>query len=131
MRISDWSSDVCSSDLILPSDVMPDRLRWLDWHARQLMLNELLRPASRTFQAAATLAQIEAKGEIDALVAGSEFAESAEARLFERHLIQYFAAALMMHYGRFCSACDATGHDLLRLQRRLGAGHDTENGREA
>ncbi|MCW5647592.1 MAG: helix-turn-helix domain-containing protein, partial [Sphingopyxis sp.] len=47
---------------ILPSDVMPDRLRWLDWHARQLMLSELLRPASRTFQAAATLAQIEAKG---------------------------------------------------------------------
>src|SRR3546814_3663768 len=35
---------------ILPSDVMPDRLRWLDWHARQLMLNELLRPASRTFR---------------------------------------------------------------------------------
>src|SRR3546814_2561294 len=84
MRISDWSSDVCSSDLILPSDVMPDRLRWLDWHARQLMLNELLRPASRTFQAAATLAQIEAKGEIDALVAGAEFAEAAAARLFER-----------------------------------------------
>src|SRR3546814_11802621 len=106
MRISDWSSDVCSSDL-----VMPDRLRWLDWHARQLVLNELLRPASRTFQAAATLAQIEAKGEIDALVAGAEFAEAAAARLFERHLIQYFAAALMMPYGRFLRACDATGYD--------------------
>src|SRR3546814_17739742 len=70
---------------------MPDRLRWLDWHARQLMLNELLRPASRTFQAAATLAQIEARAAIDALVAGAEFAEGAAAKLFERHLIQYFA----------------------------------------
>ena len=100
---------------------MPDRLRWLDWHARQLMLNELLRPASRTFQAAATLAQIEAKDEIDALIAGAEFAEAAAARLFERHLIQYFASALMMPYGRFLRACDATGYDLLLLQRRFGA----------
>jgi predicted transcriptional regulator/transcriptional regulator with XRE-family HTH domain len=109
---------------ILPTDVMPDRLRWLDWHARQLMLNELLRPASRTFQAAATLAQIEAKAEIDALVAGAEFAESGAARLFERHLIHYFAAALMMPYGRFLRACDATGYDLLLLQRRFGAGYE-------
>lgn len=109
---------------ILPADVMPDRLRWLDWHARQLMLNELLRPASRTFQAAATLAQMEAKTEIDALVAGAEFAESGAARLFERHLIHYFAAALMMPYGRFLRACDATGYDLLLLQRRFGAGYE-------
>lgn len=109
---------------ILPADVMPDRLRWLDWHARQLMLNELLRPASRTFQAAATLAHMEAKDEISALVAGAEFAEPAAARLFERHLIQYFAAALMMPYGRFLRACDATGYDLLLLQRRFGAGFE-------
>jgi predicted transcriptional regulator len=109
---------------ILPTDVMPDRLRWLDWHARQLMLNELLRPASRTFQAAATLAQMEAKAEIDALVAGAEFAAPASARLFERHLVHYFAAALMMPYGRFLRACDATGYDLLLLQRRFGAGYE-------
>jgi predicted transcriptional regulator/DNA-binding XRE family transcriptional regulator len=109
---------------ILPSDVMPDRLRWLDWHARQLMLSELLRPASRTFQAAATLAQIEAKDEIAGLVAGAEYTEPAAAKLFERHLIQYFAAALMMPYGRFLRACDATGYDLLLLQRRFGAGYE-------
>src|SRR3546814_17507585 len=99
---------------------MPDRLRWLDWHARQLMLNELLRPASRTFQAAATLAQIEAKGEIDALVTGAEFAESAAARLFERHLIQNLAAALMMAYGRILPACDAPGYDPLIIHCRSG-----------
>ena len=109
---------------ILPADVMPDRLRWLDWHARQLMLSELLRPASRTFQAAATLARMEAQAEIDALVAGAEFAEQGTARLFERHLIHYFAAALMMPYGRFLRACDATGYDLLLLQRRFGAGFE-------
>ncbi len=106
---------------ILPADVMPDRLRWLDWHARQLMLNELLQPASRTFQAAATLAQIEAKADIQALVAGAGFADHASAKLFERHIVQYFAAALMMPYGRFLRACDTTGYDLLLLQRRFGA----------
>jgi predicted transcriptional regulator/transcriptional regulator with XRE-family HTH domain len=106
---------------ILPADVMPDRLRWLDWHARQLMLNELLQPASRTFQAASTLAQIEAKADVQALVAGAGFADHASAKLFERHVVQYFAAALMMPYGRFLRACDATGYDLLLLQRRFGA----------
>lgn len=106
---------------ILPADVMPDRLRWLDWHARQLMLNELLRQPSRTFQAASALAQVEAKKEIMALVASAGFAEPASARLFERHLVHYFAAALMMPYGRFLRACDATGYDLLLLQRRFGA----------
>ncbi|MEY4270221.1 MAG: hypothetical protein RLZZ58_1437, partial [Pseudomonadota bacterium] len=52
---------------ILPADVMPDRLRRLDLHARQLQLSEMLKPASRTFQAATLLAQIEARAEIDAL----------------------------------------------------------------
>ena len=55
---------------ILPFDVMPDRLRRLDLHARQLQLSELLDPASRTFAAALQLGMLEAKAEIDALVAG-------------------------------------------------------------
>ena len=37
---------------ILPVDVMPDLLRRLDLHARQLQLSEMLDPASRTFAAA-------------------------------------------------------------------------------
>ena len=56
---------------ILPFDVMPDNLRRLDLHARQLQLSELLDPASRTFAAAFQLAMLEAKSEIDALVAGA------------------------------------------------------------
>ena len=57
-------------------------------------------------------------------MAGAEFAEPAAARLFERHLVHYFAAALMMPYSRFLRACDATGYDLLLLQRRFGAGYE-------
>jgi predicted transcriptional regulator/DNA-binding XRE family transcriptional regulator len=109
---------------ILPVDVMPDRLRRLDLHARQLQLSEMLDSASRTFQAGFQLAQIEAKAEIDALVAGAAFGDRVAERLFRRHLISYFAAALMMPYGRFLRACEGTGYDVELLQRRFTAGFE-------
>ena len=109
---------------ILPVDVMPGALRRLDLHARQLQLSELLDPASRTFQAGVQLALIEARAEIDALTAGAGFADPAAAKLFRRHLAGYFAAALLMPYGRFLRACEATGYDLHLLQRRFGAGFE-------
>lgn len=109
---------------ILPFDVMPDRLRRLDLHARQLQLSELLDPAGRSFQAAFQLGQIEAKGEIDGLVAGAAFGDRAAERLYRRHVSSYFAAALMMPYGRFLRACETTGYDIQLLQRRFGAGYE-------
>ena len=109
---------------VLPVDVMPDLLRRLDLHARQLQLSELLDPASRTFAAAFQLAQIEARGEVDALAKGAELADRGAERLFRRHLLSYWAAALMMPYGRFLRACEATGYDVELLQRRFGAGFE-------
>ena len=109
---------------ILPVDVMPDLLRRLDLHARQLQLSETLDPASRTFAAGFQLAQIEARAEIDALAKGAGFADRAAERLFRRHLGSYFAASLMMPYARFLRACEATGYDLELLQRRFGAGFE-------
>jgi XRE family transcriptional regulator, fatty acid utilization regulator len=109
---------------ILPVDVMPDRLRRLDLHARQLQLSELLDPASRSFAAAFQLAQIEAKGEIAALVKGANFADAASQRFYTRHLTSYFAAAVMMPYARFLRACEGTGYDIPILQRRFGAGFE-------
>lgn len=109
---------------ILPVDVMPDLLRRLDLHARQLQLSETLDPASRTFAAAFQLAQIEARGEIEALVKGAGFADRAAERLYRRHLASYFAAAVMMPYARFLRACEATGYDLELLQRRFGVGFE-------
>lgn len=109
---------------ILPVDVVPGILRRLDMHARQLQLSEMLEPASRTFQAAFQLGLLEAKAEIDALVSGANFSDRAAQRLFYRHLSSYFAAALMMPYGRFLRACDQTGYDLDLLQRRFNAGFE-------
>lgn len=109
---------------ILPVDAMPDRLRRLDLHARQLQLSELLDPASRTFGAAFQLSQIEAKEEIESLVRGASFRERVSERLFRRHLTSYYSAALMMPYVRFLRACEATGYDIELLQRRFGAGFE-------
>lgn len=109
---------------ILPVDVMPDHLRRLDLHARQLQLSELLDQASRCFQAAFQLAQLEAKAEIDALVAGGDFPDRSAELLFRRHLTSYFSAALMMPYSRFLRACEATSYDLELLSRRFAVGFE-------
>jgi hypothetical protein len=109
---------------ILPADVMPDLLRRLDLHARQLQLSEMLDPASRSFAACYQLAQIEARTEIEALVSAGGFTDRAAERLYRRHLTSYFAAAVMMPYARFLRACEATGYDIELLQRRFGAGFE-------
>ncbi|MCW3836554.1 short-chain fatty acyl-CoA regulator family protein [Sphingomonas canadensis] len=104
---------------ILPVEVMPDRLKRLDLHARQLQLSEMLDAPSRSFALAQQLAE-EARGEIDALVRGAGLDRVAE-RMFRRHLTGYFAAALMMPYARFLRACEATGYDAELLGHRFGA----------
>ncbi|WP_294188777.1 short-chain fatty acyl-CoA regulator family protein [uncultured Sphingomonas sp.] len=106
---------------ILPAEVMPDHLRRLDLHARQLQLGEMLSPASRTFALAFQLAQLEARPEIDALARGAAFASRVSERLFRRHLAGYFAAGVMMPYARFLRACEGSGYDLATLQHRFGA----------
>lgn len=109
---------------ILPLDVMPEHLRRIDLHARQLQLSEMLDPASRTFHMAVQLAQLEQRDAVRALVQGAQLADRAAQRLFQRHLYSYFAAALMMPYERFLRACEATGYDLAILQRRFGVGFE-------
>jgi hypothetical protein len=109
---------------ILPVEVLPDALRRLDLHARQLQISEMLDPASRTFQAAFQLGAIEARAEIEALVKGAQLPERAAERLYRRHLTSYFAAAVMMPYARVLRACEATGYDVELLQRRFGAGFE-------
>lgn len=105
---------------ILPFDVMPDALRRLDLHARQLQLSELLDTPSRNFQVAMQLAMLEQRDEIAAIANGAQFTDRAAWRLFRRHLAGYFAAALLMPYGRFMRACEASGYEISILQRRFG-----------
>lgn len=105
---------------ILPREVMPDSLRRLDLHARQVQLSEMLSHASRNFQLALQLAQLEYREAIDSIARGAKFDDDAARALFSRHLTGYFAAALLMPYSRFLRACEATGYDLPVLERRFG-----------
>ena len=109
---------------ILPFDIMPDALRRLDLHARQVQLSELLDASSRNFQLAVQLALLEQRDEIAALADGANFPDRSAWRLFRRHLANYFAAAAIMPYGRFLRACEATGYDLGTVQRRFGVGFE-------
>ena len=104
---------------ILPREVLPDSLSRLDLHARQVQLSEMLGPASRNFQLALKIAQLEKADEIMAVAQGARFEDEAARALFKRHLDGYFAAALLMPYGRFLRACEATGYDLPVLERRF------------
>jgi hypothetical protein len=104
---------------ILPAEVMPDRVTRLDLHARQLQLSEMLPASARSLALAEQLA-VEARGEIDGLVRGAGLDRVGE-RLFRRHLMRYFAAAVTMPYARFLRACEASGYDVELLQRRFGA----------
>ena len=109
---------------VLPQDIIPGKLHRLDLHARQLQLSEMLAPHSRAFHMAVRLAQLEQRDAVENLAAGSQFADEAARALFERHLYAYFAAALLMPYGRFLRACEATGYDLPTLQSRFGVGFE-------
>ncbi|MFW2350712.1 helix-turn-helix domain-containing protein [Qipengyuania sp.] len=105
---------------ILPREIMPDSLRRLDLHARQIQLSEMLSMPSRNFQLALQIAQLEFADVIDAVAKGAKFDDEAARALFARHLTGYVAAALIMPYGRFLRACEATGYDLPVLERRFG-----------
>jgi len=105
---------------ILPRDAMPQFRRRLDLHARQVQLAEMLAPESRAFELALQLAALEQREAIAQLVAGARLADAIARELLARHLESYFAAALIMPYGRFLRACEATGYDMPVLQRRFG-----------
>jgi len=112
---------------VLPVDVMPDHLRRLDLHARQLQLSEGLDSSSRRFHIACQLALSELRPVIDAALVGADLgatSDKAGARIGVQVLANYAAAAIMMPYGRFLGSCEALGYDVELLQARFGAGFE-------
>ena len=109
---------------LLPASVMPDLLRRLDLHARQLQLSESLDAASRTFALAGQLALSELRPLIDTLVGGAALAGTGARTLAVQTLVNYAAAAIMMPYARFHAACETLGYDVELLQARFGAGFE-------
>lgn len=106
---------------VLPVDVMSQRLRWYDLHRRQLLISEIMDQPGRTFQAAYQLAISEHGALVNAICGRLEPKDDVARRLLRVTLANYFAGAVMMPYGRFHEAAEATGYDLEVLAARFGA----------
>ena len=105
----------------LPVDVMRDTLRRYARHRKQLLLSELLDVAGCVFQAAFQLALFEARPLIDDIIAASGELDDGARRLFRISLANYFAAAVIMPYGRFHETAESLGYDIGLLGQRFGA----------
>ncbi|MEA2935604.1 MAG: family transcriptional regulator, fatty acid utilization regulator, partial [Variibacter sp.] len=106
---------------VLPLDVMRDNLRRFDRHRRHLLISELMDAPGRVFQAAFQLALLEAGGAIDETIARAANATDSVRRLFRISLANYFAAAVIMPYGKFHEAAEALAYDIGLLEQRFGA----------
>lgn len=106
---------------VLPIDVMRDNLRRWVRHQRQLHLSELIDAPGRVFQLAFQLALVEAGPLIDEVIKKSGELDEVSRRLFRISLANYFAAAVIMPYGRFHEAAEALGYDIGILSQRFGA----------
>lgn len=106
---------------ILPAEVMGEQLRRFDLHRKELMLSELLGQSSRRFQIGVLLARLEQDAAMSALVAEAGLTDPAAVALMRVTLANYFAAALLMPYGRFLAACESTRYDVELLGHRFGS----------
>ncbi|MBB3932904.1 hypothetical protein GGR25_003968 [Kaistia hirudinis] len=106
---------------ILPDEVMTGAIRRFDRHRRHLLLSELLGPSARVFHAAFQLGTLEQAATLDATVEASGLADPTARRMFRVFLANYFAGAVLMPYGRFFAAAEATRHDISVLGRKFGA----------
>ncbi|SDF20152.1 helix-turn-helix domain-containing protein [Limimaricola pyoseonensis] len=109
---------------ILPAEVMAGRLRQHMAHRQELRLSELLAQPSRRFQMAVLLARLEQSEAIAEELADSGLTDPSALALARVTLANYFAAALLMPYGRFLSACEAARYDVEMLGHRFGASYE-------
>jgi predicted transcriptional regulator len=104
----------------LPSDVMTRSLRRLDWHRRELLLDEALDTASQNFQLAQQLAYLEFEQDLNATADEGKFANENARWLAHRALAAYCAAAIVMPYAAFARAVESRHYDIELLARQFG-----------
>ena len=105
----------------LPPDVMADALRRFDRHNQQLLINDTLDGASRSYQLASHIAYSAMRADINRLVRGAKFSGTTAETMVRRALGGYCAAALMMPYGRFAAEVENRRYDIESLSRHFGA----------
>lgn len=105
----------------VPSRVMVGSMRRLDWHRREVLLDDELDNASQNFQLALQLAYLELGDEIGVALGDGRFAAESGERLTRRALAGYAAAAMLMPYTTFARAVEARRYDVEGLARQFGA----------
>jgi len=105
---------------IVPTDIMPNMLRWFDRHNQRINLSELLSQSGRRFQLAFQIGMLEQRELIDAHLDRAKI-DGREARgLARTSLANYFAAAALMPYQRFLKEAEKTRYDVELLSHRFG-----------
>ncbi|ENN85522.1 putative transcriptional regulatory protein, XRE family [Rhizobium freirei PRF 81] len=104
----------------MPSDIMTGSLRRLDWHRKDLLLDETLDVASQNFQLAQQLAYLEFEQDIQMAVDEAKFENDNSRRLAHRSLAAYCAAAIIMPYAAFARAVESRRYDIDILSRQFG-----------
>ena len=105
----------------LPGAVMAGSTRRLDWHAKEIRLDDEMDTASQRFQLAQQLAYLEMAPAIDAIIAEASFATESGERLTRRALAGYAAAAILLPYTAFARAVEQRRYDVEALARQFGA----------
>ncbi|PQA86047.1 helix-turn-helix domain-containing protein [Hyphococcus luteus] len=105
----------------LPPDVMMGAVRRLDRHRSELVLDETLDKASRTFQLALQIAYLDMRETIDEALGEGGFTSENSERLARRALANYAAGSLMMPYRAFVKAAERRKYDVEALSRQFGA----------
>lgn len=103
----------------LPRAALPEANRRLDLHARQVQLSEMLSPAARNLEIAKQVAELEHREIIADIANGASFDHTGAREAFGAYLRSYYARAVIMPYGRFLRACEATGYEPHVLARRF------------
>ncbi len=102
-------------------EVMGGALRRFDFHARKLLLSEMLEPAGRTFQTAAALVSLELGAIFDEEAAKPQGLSASARAMFRASLLNYAAAALLLPYEDFHKAAEDTGYDIDALARKFSS----------
>ncbi len=105
----------------VPPQVMVGSTRRLDWHRREILLDDELDNASQSFQLALQLAYLEMGEVLDAVLSEGRFVTENGERLTRRALAGYAAAAVLMPYAAFARAVEARRYDVEALARQFGA----------
>ncbi len=103
----------------LPTSVMTGSLRRLDWHRKDLLLDESLDVAGQNFQMAQQIAYLDFEESIQTTVAEGKFENDNGARLASRALAAYCAAAILMPYASFAKAAEARRYDVEAVARQF------------